>query len=89
MKLKTRLAISVAALGFTIGIASAQAADKPVNPSDGRTAGAGPLGDKYMNQNINSPNQVVFAQWRKGELLNVWPKANAETAFVFPEPVVK
>lgn len=50
---------------------------------------AGPLGDKYMNQNINSPNQVVFAQWRKGELLNVWPKANAETAFVFPEPAVK
>lgn len=50
---------------------------------------AGPLGDKYSNQNINSPEQVVLAQWRKGELLNVWPKANAETDFVFPEPVAK
>lgn len=50
---------------------------------------AGPLGDKYTNQNVNSPEQVVLAQWRKGELLNVWPKANAETNYVFPEPVAK
>ncbi len=50
---------------------------------------AGPLGDKYVNQNVNSPEQVVFAQWRKGELLNVWPKANAETDYVFPEPAAK
>ncbi len=47
---------------------------------------AGPLGDSYLNQNVNSPEHVVLAQWRKGELLNVWPKANAETPFVFPEP---
>ena len=50
---------------------------------------AGPLGDKYLNQNVNSPEQVVLAQWRKGELLNVWPKAFEETAYVFPEPAVK
>jgi len=28
----------------------------------------------------------VLAQWNaKGELLNVWPKATAETAYVFPD----
>ena len=45
----------------------------------------GPLGDKYTNQNIYSPEHSVLAQWRKGELLNVWPKVNAETDYVFPD----
>ena len=45
----------------------------------------GPLGDKYTNQNVNSREHSVLAQWRNGELLNVWPKANAETAYVFPD----
>jgi branched-chain amino acid transport system substrate-binding protein len=45
----------------------------------------GPLGDKYTNQNIYSREHSVLAQWRKGELLNVWPKANAETDYVFPD----
>ncbi len=45
---------------------------------------AGPLGDKYLNQNINSPDQVVLAQWRKGELLNVWPKAFAGDGLRLP-----
>jgi branched-chain amino acid transport system substrate-binding protein len=51
---------------------------------------AGPLGDKYTNQNTYSPDHSVLAQWRKGELLNVWPKANAETAYIFPDtPLVR
>ena len=47
----------------------------------------GPLGDPYTNQNIYSPEHSVMAQWKGGQLLNVWPKAFAETALVFPEPV--
>jgi branched-chain amino acid transport system substrate-binding protein len=50
---------------------------------------AGPLGDKYTNQNIYSPEHSVLAQWRGGKLLNVWPKANAETNYVFPDPTTK
>ncbi len=45
----------------------------------------GPLGDKYTNQNVYSREHSVLAQWRKGELLNVWPKSNAETEYVFPD----
>jgi branched-chain amino acid transport system substrate-binding protein len=45
----------------------------------------GPLGDQYTNQNIYSRDHSVLAQWRKGELLNVYPKANAETDMVFPD----
>ena len=44
----------------------------------------GPLGDQYTNQNIYSPEHSVLAQWKNGELLNVWPKSNAETAYTFP-----
>jgi branched-chain amino acid transport system substrate-binding protein len=47
----------------------------------------GPVGDQYTNQNIYSPEHSVMAQWRDGQLLNVWPKAFAETPIVFPEPV--
>jgi branched-chain amino acid transport system substrate-binding protein len=50
---------------------------------------AGPLGDTYTNQNIYSNEHSVMAQWKGGQLLNVWPKAFAETALVFPEPVKK
>jgi branched-chain amino acid transport system substrate-binding protein len=46
---------------------------------------AGPLGDKYTNQNIYSPEHSVLAQWLNGKLLNVWPKANAETDYIFPD----
>jgi branched-chain amino acid transport system substrate-binding protein len=46
---------------------------------------AGPLGDKYTNQNIYSPDHSVLAQWLNGKLQNVWPKANAETDYVFPD----
>jgi branched-chain amino acid transport system substrate-binding protein len=49
---------------------------------------AGPLGDQYTNQNIYSRDHSVLAQWRKGALLNVWPKANAETAYIFPDSTV-
>jgi len=49
----------------------------------------GPLGDAYTNQNIYSNEHSVMAQWKGGQLLNVWPKAFAETALVFPEPVKK
>lgn len=49
----------------------------------------GPLGDPYTNQNVNSPEHSVLAQWRKGKLLNVYPKANAETDVVFPDPASK
>ena len=46
----------------------------------------GPLGDKYTNQNVYSRDHSVLAQWNaKGELLNVWPKSNAETDYVFPD----
>jgi branched-chain amino acid transport system substrate-binding protein len=50
---------------------------------------AGPLGDKYTNQNIYSPEHSVLAQWREGKLMNVYPKENAEIAFVFPDNTVK
>jgi branched-chain amino acid transport system substrate-binding protein len=50
---------------------------------------AGPLGDKYTNQNIYSPDHSVLAQWRGGKLLNVWPKSNAETDYIFPDPTTK
>jgi len=49
----------------------------------------GPLGDKYTNQNIYSPDHSVLAQWRDGKLLNVYPKANAEVTAVFPDPSTK
>ena len=44
----------------------------------------GPLGDAYTNQNVHSPEHSVLAQWRGGKLLNVWPKDNTETQYVFP-----
>ena len=50
---------------------------------------AGPLGDKYTNQNIYSPEHSVLAQWKGGKLLNVYPKSNAEIDYVFPDPSVK
>ena len=50
---------------------------------------SGPLGDKYTNQNIYSPEHSVLAQWRGGKLLNVYPKSNAEVPFIFPDPSVK
>jgi len=50
---------------------------------------AGPLGDQYTNQNIYSPEHSVMAQWRGGKLLNVWPKDNAETNYIFPDPTTK
>lgn len=49
----------------------------------------GPLGDQYTNQNIYSLDHSVLAQWRGGKLLNVYPKNNAETETVFPDPTVK
>ena len=49
----------------------------------------GPLGDAYTNQNIYSRDHSVMAQWRGGVLLNVYPKANAETSYVFPDPSSK
>jgi branched-chain amino acid transport system substrate-binding protein len=45
----------------------------------------GPLGDHYTNQNIYSPEHSVLAQWKDGRLQNVWPRENAETAYVFPD----
>ena len=45
----------------------------------------GPAGDKYTNQNIYSPEHSVLAQWKDGQLLNVWPKAYKETELIFPE----
>jgi branched-chain amino acid transport system substrate-binding protein len=48
---------------------------------------AGPLGDAYTNQNIYSPEHSVMAQWKDGQLLNVWPKTNAETTLTFPDPL--
>jgi branched-chain amino acid transport system substrate-binding protein len=50
----------------------------------------GPLGDEYTNQNVHSPEHSVLAQWRSdGKLLNVWPKSNAETDYVFPDPIAR
>jgi branched-chain amino acid transport system substrate-binding protein len=49
----------------------------------------GPTGDPFTNQNIYSPEHSVLAQWRDGQLLNVWPKAVAETTLVFPDPGLK
>jgi len=46
----------------------------------------GPTGDPFTNQNIYSPEHSVLAQWRNGQLLNVWPQTYAETKVVFPEP---
>ena len=48
---------------------------------------AGPLGDAYTNQNVYSPEHSVMAQWKDGQLLNVWPKAFAETSLTFPDPL--
>jgi branched-chain amino acid transport system substrate-binding protein len=48
---------------------------------------AGPLGDTYTNQNVHSPEHSVMAQWKDGQLLNVWPKAFAETGLTFPDPL--
>jgi branched-chain amino acid transport system substrate-binding protein len=50
---------------------------------------AGPLGDKYTNQNIYSMDHSVLAQWLDGKLLNVWPKSTAETNYIFPDTTVK
>lgn len=47
----------------------------------------GPLGDAYTNQNVHSPEHSVMAQWKDGQLLNVWPRAFAETALTFPDPL--
>ena len=47
----------------------------------------GPLGDAYTNQNVYSPEHSVMAQWKDGQLLNVWPKAFAETTLTFPDPL--
>jgi branched-chain amino acid transport system substrate-binding protein len=48
---------------------------------------AGPLGDAYTNQNIYSPEHSVMAQWKDGQLLNVWPRSFAETTLTFPDPL--
>jgi branched-chain amino acid transport system substrate-binding protein len=48
---------------------------------------AGPLGDTYTNQNVYSLEHSVLAQWKDGQLLNVWPKSNAETSLTFPDPL--
>ena len=47
------------------------------------------LGEQYTNQNIYSREHSVMAQWRGGQLLNVYPKANAEVDIVFPDPATK
>ncbi len=47
----------------------------------------GPLGDPFTNQNVYSPEHSVMAQWKDGQLLNVWPKSFAETALTFPDPL--
>ena len=46
----------------------------------------GPTGDPFTNQNVYSLEHSVLAQWQKGQLLNVWPQAFAETKLVFPDP---
>ena len=48
---------------------------------------AGPLGDAYTNQNVHSPEHSVMAQWKDGQLLNVWPKTFAEISLTFPDPL--
>jgi branched-chain amino acid transport system substrate-binding protein len=48
---------------------------------------AGPLGDPYTNQNVYSPEHSVMAQWKDGQLLNVWPRSFAETSLTFPDPL--
>ena len=48
---------------------------------------AGPLGDAYTNQNVYSPEHSVMAQWKDGQLLNVWPKTFAEISLTFPDPL--
>ncbi len=47
----------------------------------------GPLGDTYTNQNVYSPEHSVMAQWKDGQLLNVWPRTFAETSLTFPDPL--
>jgi len=49
----------------------------------------GPTGDPFINQNIYSKEHSVMAQWRKGELLDVYPKAFAEAAYIYPDPSKK
>jgi len=49
-------------------------------------AWTGPTGDPFTNQNVYSPEHSVLAQWQKGQLLNVWPQAVAESKLVFPDP---
>jgi branched-chain amino acid transport system substrate-binding protein len=49
----------------------------------------GPTGEPFTNQNIYSNEHSVLAQWQNGQLLNVWPKAVAETKLVFPDPGLK
>jgi branched-chain amino acid transport system substrate-binding protein len=49
----------------------------------------GPAGDTYTNQNIYSPEHSVLAQWKDGQLLNVWPKAYKEAELAFPEVASK
>ena len=48
----------------------------------------GPLGDQYTNQNIYSRDHSVLAQWRNGELLNVWPKAESEMAYILADNTI-
>ena len=48
----------------------------------------GPLGDKYTNQNIYSRDHLVLAQWRNGELRNVWTTSKAEIAYIFPDDTI-
>ena len=49
----------------------------------------GPTGDPFTNQNVYSPEHSVMAQWKGGQLLNVWPASFAEAKLSFPEPVKK
>jgi branched-chain amino acid transport system substrate-binding protein len=49
----------------------------------------GPTGEPFTNQNLYSNEHSVLAQWQNGQLLNVWPKAVAETKVVFPDPGLK
>jgi branched-chain amino acid transport system substrate-binding protein len=49
----------------------------------------GPTGEPFTNQNLYSNEHSVLAQWQNGQLLNVWPKAVAETKLVFPDPGLK
>ena len=81
-----------AALFFLITLFSYDPYDLAANrvpPNQTTHNWAGPLGDKYTNQNIYSLDHSVLAQWLDGKLLNVWPKSNAEINVVFPDPTVK